>query len=269
MHSTKILVNSRFCCIFQIFRLEMLLLFCLSIDNILTVLLFIFTIFCHREGAFQLKTESLKLQAYTILKDRITNCIYAPGCQLNEEILQKELEMSRTPIRDALGRLEQEGLVNIRSKKGITITKLSLNQLNMVFELRQLLECHALTQYGNLLSDEQLNTFYQRFSKNDFLNEQAYYHCDDAFHGMIMSVVPNIYIAQSYQQIINQNTRFRILTGHRTEQRLLETNQEHLNILLACMQRNWSQAADAMRHHLTCSKSAAFQLLLEQPEMLE
>ena len=222
-----------------------------------------------RNEAIYLKRESLKNQAYAILKDRITNCIYAPGCELNEETLQRELEMSRTPIRDALGRLEQEGLVSIRPKKGITITKLSLDQLNMVFELRQLLECHTLLQYGNLLPADQLNTFYQQFSKGAFLTEQDYYRADDEFHGMIMSVVPNIYIAQSYRQIINQNTRFRILTGHHTEQRLSETNQEHLSILSACIQRDWEQAANEMQRHLAHSKSAAFQLLLEQSEALD
>lgn len=216
-----------------------------------------------------MKNASLKLQAYHILKERITSCTYPPGCQLNEEILQKELGMSRTPIRDALGRLEQEGLVNIRSKKGIEITKLSVRELNMIFELRQMLECHALLQYGNLLPESELYSYFHHFSSSDFSSEGEYYRYDDSFHSMIMSVVPNRYIAQSYQTIINQNTRFRIMTGHRTEQRLLDTSKEHCAILSACIQKNWAAAAEAMREHLTCSKSSAFALLMEQGAMPE
>lgn len=210
------------------------------------------------------KNESLKLQAYNILKERITNCTYPPGCQLNEEILQNELGMSRTPIRDALGRLEQEGLINIRSKKGIEITKLNIRELNMIFELRELLECHALLQYGNLLPEEKLFHFFHCFSKKEFSSEQEYYQCDDTFHGTIMSVVPNRYIAQSYQTICNQNNRFRIMTGHRTERRLLDTSDEHCAILRACIQKDWAVAAQAMREHLNCSKASAFAMLLEQ-----
>ena len=216
-----------------------------------------------------MKSESLKLQAYHILKERITSCKYPPGCQLNEEILQNELGMSRTPIRDALGRLEQEGLVNIRSKKGIEITKLSVRELNMIYELRELLECHALLRYGNLLPESDLYGYFRRFSHKDFSSEQEYYEYDDAFHGMIMSVVPNLYIAQSYQTIINQNTRFRIMTGHRTEQRLLDTSQEHCAILSACIQKDWPGAAQAMRDHLNCSKAAAIALVLEQGALPE
>lgn len=211
-----------------------------------------------------MKNESLKLQAYHILKERITSCTYPPGCQLNEETLEKELGMSRTPIRDALGRLEQEGLVNIRSKKGIEITKLSVRELNMIFELRQLLECHALLQYGNLLPETELFAYFRRFSNNDFPGEGEYYRHDDSFHSLIMSVVPNLYIAQSYQTIINQNARFRVMTGHRTEQRLLDTSREHCAILSACLQKNWPAAAEAMREHLNRSKASSFALLMEQ-----
>lgn len=215
-----------------------------------------------------MKNESLKAQAYNVLKEKITKCSYAPGCQLNEELLQNELGMSRTPIRDALSRLEQEGLVTIRSKKGITVTALSLKELNMTFELRQLLEEYALRTYGDLLLEDDLLAYYRIFSTSENLSEQQYYEHDDAFHELLMSVVPNIYIARSYEQIINQNSRFRIVSGHRTAQRLASTSEEHLAILVACLKKDWVEAARAMRVHLTASKDAAFDLLLEQHQPL-
>lgn len=211
-----------------------------------------------------IETKSLKLQAYHLLKEKITSCTYSPGSQLNEEQLQNELGMSRTPIRDALSRLEQEGLVTIRSKKGITVTPLSIKELNMTFELRQLLECYALLNYGDLLKEGDLMAFYRAFSAPEGMTEQTYYQQDDAFHGLLVSVVPNLYIARSYEQIINQNTRFRVMTGHRTRQRLEMTNAEHLSILTSCMKRDWDAAAVSMRKHLAAAKDAAFDLLLEQ-----
>ena len=53
---------------------------------------------------------NLKTLAYKTIKQKIVTCEYAPGMYLNEEILTEELKISRTPIRDALSRLEQEGL---------------------------------------------------------------------------------------------------------------------------------------------------------------
>lgn len=211
-----------------------------------------------------MKSESLKLQAYHILKEKIIYCSYPPGGQLNEELLQEEMGMSRTPIRDALSRLEQEGLVTIRSKKGITVEPLRIKELNMIYEVRLLLECYALTTYGEVLDEDKILEFYQTFSNADKLTEEEYYRADNVFHAMLISAIPNRYIAQSYEQITNQNTRVRVLTGHRTARRLAETNAEHLAILVACMKRDWKQAAECMREHLNNSKSAAFDLLLKQ-----
>ena len=64
-----------------------------------------------------MKKETLKQHAYNIIKDKIINCEYAPSALLNEEMLKEDVQASRTPIRDALGRLEQEGLVTILPKK--------------------------------------------------------------------------------------------------------------------------------------------------------
>lgn len=62
---------------------------------------------------------NLKTLAYKTIKQKIVTCEYAPGLYLNEEILTEELKISRTPIRDALSRLEQEGLIEIKPKKGL------------------------------------------------------------------------------------------------------------------------------------------------------
>lgn len=211
-----------------------------------------------------MKNESLKHQAYNILKEKIIYCSYPPGSQLNEEVLQNEMGMSRTPIRDALSRLEQEGLITIRPKKGITVEPLRIKELNMIYEVRMLLECYAITTYGEVIDENKILEFYHIFSNADKMTEEEYYRADDAFHDMLISVIPNRYIAQSYEQITNQNTRVRVLTGHRTRKRLAATNSEHLNILIACMKRDWKQAAVYMQEHLTHSKSAAFDLLLKQ-----
>lgn len=59
---------------------------------------------------------------------------------LNEELLTTELGLSRTPVRDALSRLEQEGLIEIKPKKGIIVMPLSINTINMILK------------YGNYMS---------------------------------------------------------------------------------------------------------------------
>ena len=88
--------------------------------------------------------STLKYSTYEFIKNKIICCEYEPGTFLNEEILCEETGVSRTPVRDALGRLEQEGLVKILPKKGVMISNLSINDMNMTYEFRLLLEPYIL-----------------------------------------------------------------------------------------------------------------------------
>ena len=99
---------------------------------------------------------NLKTQAYNTIRQKIVTCEYAPGTFLNEELLTSELGLSRTPIRDALSRLEQEGLIEIKPKKGILVMPLSINTISMIFEVRQLYEPYIHLNYGTSLSIQQL-----------------------------------------------------------------------------------------------------------------
>ena len=123
---------------------------------------------------------NLKTQAYNTIRQKIVTCEYAPGTFLNEELLTSELGLSRTPIRDALSRLEQEGLIEIKPKKGILVMPLSINTINMIFEVRQLYEPYILLNYGTSLSTQQLKKFYSIFSSSKtntscFENQNYFY----------------------------------------------------------------------------------------------
>ena len=79
---------------------------------------------------------SLKLQAYQYLKTKILNCEYRPNEFLNEQKLCAEMgNISRTPMRDALGRLEQEGLITILPKKGLMVSGITEEDVHSMFEM--------------------------------------------------------------------------------------------------------------------------------------
>ena len=97
-----------------------------------------------KEMETQSKT-SLKLQAYQYLKTKILNCEYRPNEFLNEQKLCAEMgNISRTPMRDALGRLEQEGLITILPKKGLMVSGITEEDVHSMFEMRLLVEPYAL-----------------------------------------------------------------------------------------------------------------------------
>ena len=135
---------------------------------------------------------NLKTLAYNTIRTKIVTCQYAPGTFLNEEQLTTELSLSRTPVRDALGRLEQEGLLEIRTKCGILVRPLTLNDIDMIFEVRMMYEPYVLTHYGANLSVSALNEFYDIFKKWDpnkeiYRDKDSFYDLDYRFHALIMS----------------------------------------------------------------------------------
>ena len=207
--------------------------------------------------------NNLKQQAYSIIKEKIMNCEFAPGMFLNEEILCETVHTSRTPVREAVSRLEQEGLISVMPKRGIVISELTLKDVNMIFELRLLLEPYALKQYGPLLSEEELLYYYQFFSSPySTSNSENFFEVDSNFHLWIINSSKNKKKKKNYELLHTQNLRFRILTGKRSQQRLEDTCKEHLDILDACLKKDWEKAAQTLGFHLQKSKNCTFDLLL-------
>lgn len=219
-----------------------------------------------------MEKTNLKTLAYNSIKNKIITCEYAPGTFLSEEILTEELNISRTPIRDALGRLEQEGLIKIKSKRGITVTALSMKDINMIFEVRKMYEPYVLKHYGASLDDEKLADFYRIFShpnpnSDRFKNNDYYYELDSDFHQMIMDICPNIYMRHTNDLIRTQSERFRFMTGNVSNNRLEDTFKEHCEIITACLQKDWDTAISKLLIHLEESKKATFKLVLDSMDI--
>ena len=173
----------------------------------------------------------------------------------------KEFNVSRTPIRDALGRLEQEGLVEIHSKKGLSISAVTIGAVNDVYEMSSLIEPYAIENYASKIGDtvyaEYVRLFY--LPRSNF-SEQELFQLDDAFHRQFFEVSNNIYLRRFQLMIDDQNARFRVLSARYA--RLDDTQGEHLKIASLCLQRNWKEAADAMRVHIEMSTSAILKYVM-------
>ena len=88
----------------------------------------------------QASGKNLKQVVYEELKRRIVTCEILPGSMLTEETLCETLNASRTPVRDAVSRLEQENLLSIIPKKGIRVHRVSLNNVEELYVTRLFVE---------------------------------------------------------------------------------------------------------------------------------
>lgn len=212
--------------------------------------------------------QARKQIAYDHIKGKILSCEYEPGSYLNEQSLCEELGLSRTPVRDALSRLEQEGLLVIMPKKGIQVSDLKLGDINRIFEVRLLLEPYALRRYGEKLNREKLEEFRNVMSSVDLHehNAQYFYDLDDQFHRLIIQAMNNRYLTETYDNIKNLNRRLRVLSGSRVENRIAATSREHIEIISLCLERRWDDAVNALTRHLESSRVASFHLLIGEDE---
>lgn len=210
--------------------------------------------------------ETLKQQAYRIIKNKILYCEYAPKEVLNEELLLQDTGYSRAPIRDALGRLEQEHLLVIMPKKGIRISDVNMNDISSVFEMRCMVEPYVIRMYGNRLDKEKLREYKKKFETDitpekvmDAAKEKRLiemFTLDDEFHQYIVRNSPNPYMWMSMELIYNQNTRLRVLTSLDLN-RLMQSKPEHAEIIDALLEDRYEDAADKMKNHLRKAKQGS------------
>jgi DNA-binding GntR family transcriptional regulator len=212
--------------------------------------------------------ETLKQQAYSIIKEKIINCEYPPNMVLNEEKLKEEINASRTPIRDALSRLEQENLVKILPQKGIMVSALSIREINMIHESRMLIEPYAISKYAYKILKERFEQFLKMFSIENIEEQKCnqMYDYDNQLHQEFIDATDNKYLIDIYERIFCQNRRLRILSGVKSENRLIETQREHRRIVECCLDEEWDAAAECMREHLRKSKKASFEAVFKENE---
>ncbi len=150
--------------------------------------------------------QNLKLQAYSILKEKIVSCEYSPGSMLNEARLATELGFSRTPIREAISILEMEGFLHIVPKKGILVTDILLSDIVQIFQARMEIEPVALKLAGPNIPREKLLTWKEMFL-TDAPSIEHGYKTDTAMHLGIIGYCNNAYIIDMMKKVFDKNTR--------------------------------------------------------------
>lgn len=206
---------------------------------------------------------SLRDKAYYAIKNKILRCQYESNGFLNETALMEELQVSRTPIREALTRLEQEGLVTVLPKKGVMVRTLTINEINQSFEARMLLEPFIIRKDLKYLD---LKKLHEIRDKSEELIESApdpeqFALLDDRFHRLLAQGCSNLYFRNMLAHIFDQHMRIRVLSGSDIWERHKEAAKEHQKIIDLIFMGERDKAGDAMLFHLKGSRETALRSL--------
>ena len=157
--------------------------------------------------------ENLKDIAYNEIKEKIVNCTFAPGSFLDSAYLVQLLEMSRTPIREAITRLEQEGLVQVVSQKGVLIQNVTLKNIRDTYSAREIIEPQMILRYGKQIGMETLLDCRKKLEADmSELSIEEVVELDDLLHKVIMYASNNDYFISFFQSLCDQNRRIQYMT---------------------------------------------------------
>ncbi len=212
------------------------------------------------------KTKSTRVDnAYDRLKSDILHSELPPGFQAPEPDIAKLLGMSRTPVREALIRLEADGLVELVPRRGAKVLALSASDLAEIYDLLIALEPAALSKLAGKPVDpedlEDLERFIQEMERAEAADDlDAWGAADDAFHRRLLELCGNKRLSAYAGCLMDQVTRGRMVLL-RLHKEPIGTVQEHRDLLAAILSGDGEAAADLARRHRQASKQTLLDLL--------
>jgi len=206
-----------------------------------------------------------KSKVYEILKDRIVKNELKPQEYLNEQLIARDLGVSKTPVREALQKLQHERLVVIIPNKGTFVANVTIDRIRELFEIREILECAAARLAAKLPSRGQFESVLQNHPSFTISDGELRHQLLSGYqiHTRIVEAVENSYLTEYYQNILAHIVQVRVFFIRRFGmKRLHETVEEHRRILRAIVDGDAGTAESAMRDHLKRSLVNINQLML-------
>ncbi len=197
--------------------------------------------------------------AYRQIKERILNNVYPPGFQSLEMDLARELGMSRTPVREALILLANEGLIEVIPRRGMRVVPLSQADMTEIYQVLTALETMAVELTARRLpSEEELAPMREALEDMDRALEadalEDWAEADERYHRSILELCNNERLATMAGTVMDQGRRARMITL-RLRPKPWQSNIEHRAVYDAIRSGDSETARDVHhRHRLRASE---------------
>ena len=200
------------------------------------------------------KTSSASKIIFSALRKAIIEGDIAVGTPLRQDEIARSFQTSRIPVREALSRLEEQGLIKTHRFKGAVVVGLSADEASEIFDLRALLEPEILRGAVPQMTDATKQTAIIRC--NDFSNSPdplAWGGLNRIFHDTLYADSSQTFtreVADKAMDRVDRYIRAVLLEGNGMQR----AKSEHLAILEACLSGNADLAADLLREHILGAK---------------
>lgn len=206
----------------------------------------------------------LVMNAYDYLVAEITSSRIRTGARLSENRIATDLGISRTPVREALQRLEQEGLVRRGSNARFTVAQPTIKEAEEACDLLVLLDTYLAQRASERLTEsekQELLASVETMSAAAITGDRyAWSEADLAFHRLLNRIADNALISSTVKETRRRVQRF-WLQAPSMEGRLVECSQEHEDLARAVIERDDEAIAEAVEVHILHMRERVVELL--------
>ncbi len=199
-------------------------------------------------------SQLLRDSAYAQLRAEILSCELPPGAEIREGELAARFSISKSPVRDALMRLEREGLVTSTPRQGYRVASISLADVHDMFHLRGALERACMERITTQASDEQLQTLdrFRRFEAAEWSGGFIAYN--RAFHHSLAELAMNARLKHQLGELIDQMERVVRVSVSNVKRGNPDTLvKEHCQIIDALQERKHKRAERLAEQHIAAA----------------
>jgi|PlaIllAssembly_1097288.scaffolds.fasta_scaffold466919_2 DNA-binding GntR family transcriptional regulator len=196
----------------------------------------------------------LRQKAYEKIKEAIVTLQFEMGKSLNDKELSAEFQLGRTPIREALQQLSNEGLVVIVPRKGVYVSTVSLEDFHRLIDTRLMIETHCARKAATLMRAESFDDLDQIMRSLEPLiltrDVGALLSIDRQIHMTVVKSLENVYIEQIANQLYDRVVRLWFLSFKSLDTPELKLRlMSHQSIIDALKNRDPEGAEKTVRHH--------------------
>ena len=208
---------------------------------------------------------TVKQHAYNFIQERLRSGAALPGSRLSDDSIAKEIGVSRSPVREAINQLANEGLVELNPRKGAFVCTPSREQMRQAYEARFALEGFVAGRAAELITDTQITELekinerllatakacQQRPTKTaDKKLLERFMRADLDFHEKILEIVGNQKINEMVQKCKLLTSVFGQISMEHDLGLIAQTYRQHSLILRAIRRRDPQLAVRAMNDHI-------------------
>lgn len=202
--------------------------------------------------------ESLRERAYTQIRKMVMLGEFQTGQRLAEEQIAEQLEVSRTPVREAFVRLHADRLLSRFSDGGYFVAEIDLIDLRDLYELRLALELQGINRAREFGIDHDraallaLRADWQAVQESPPEPDGSFIELDESFHVALLRASGNLALVEVLESV---NVRIRPVRTYDflSEDRIVTSTAEHLGIVEALLDHQIPLAADRLREHIGAS----------------